>query len=129
MDDRRIALGRRGEQAACEHLLAAGYRILERNARLRRGELDIVARAPDGTICFVEVKTDRSGNAGDAGEWIGGRKQHRIQRLAQEWAQRRCDREVAMRFDAVLVRVDASDAIVGIRHIPGAFLPDASGYF
>lgn len=44
-----------GEDLACEYLKKNGYRILERNYRIRGGEIDIVAM--DGeTLVFVEVK-------------------------------------------------------------------------
>ena len=47
--------GRRGEKLAEEHLKAKGYRILERNYRLKMGELDLVALDAD-VVVFVEVK-------------------------------------------------------------------------
>lgn len=50
-------LGAKGESAACLFLSRKGYKIMERNARKPWGELDIVAKAPDGTLVFVEVKT------------------------------------------------------------------------
>ena len=53
------ALGRYGEQLACRYLSDTGFRILDRNWRCARGEIDIVARdAADLVVC--EVKT-RSG--------------------------------------------------------------------
>ena len=50
-------LGRRGEELACDYLKKKGYKVIERNFLKPWGELDIVARAPDGTLVFVEVKT------------------------------------------------------------------------
>ncbi|WP_302452734.1 YraN family protein [Victivallis vadensis] len=51
-----LALGRRGEAAACRLLEAKGVDILARNWRVKAGELDIVARDGAGVV-FVEVKT------------------------------------------------------------------------
>lgn len=51
-----LALGRRGEAAACRLLEAKGFDILARNWRVKAGELDIVARDGAGVV-FVEVKT------------------------------------------------------------------------
>jgi len=49
-------LGRYGEKAAAEYLKKHGYRILQKNFRAGRNEIDIVAE--DKTdIVFVEVKT------------------------------------------------------------------------
>ncbi|WP_372488094.1 YraN family protein [Rathayibacter caricis] len=36
-------LGRRGEEIAAAHLRAKGFELLDRNWRVREGELDIVA--------------------------------------------------------------------------------------
>ncbi len=51
------ALGAWGEEEACRHLRRRGYAVLDRNARAAWGELDVVARAPDRTLVFIEVKT------------------------------------------------------------------------
>lgn len=45
-----------GESLACQYLQKQGYKILERNYRIRGGEIDIVAREKE-TLVFVEVKT------------------------------------------------------------------------
>ena len=55
------ALGDRGEAAAAQYLRKRGCQLLASQWRCRYGELDLVARDRDGTICFVEVKL-RSGS-------------------------------------------------------------------
>ncbi len=50
-------LGKLGEDLACEFLKKKGYEILTRNYRKSWGEIDIVTRAKDGTLVFIEVKT------------------------------------------------------------------------
>ena len=49
--------GKLGENIACRYLVENGYKIIERNFRQKWGELDIIAKAPDKTLVFVEVKT------------------------------------------------------------------------
>ncbi|MDD5415847.1 MAG: YraN family protein [Candidatus Daviesbacteria bacterium] len=49
-------IGNKGEELACKYLKKLGYRILERNFRIRGGEIDIVAKDRD-TLVFAEVKT------------------------------------------------------------------------
>lgn len=48
--------GNKGEDLACEYLQKQGYKILERNFRIRGGEIDIVAYDKEYLV-FVEVKT------------------------------------------------------------------------
>jgi|SRR3989338_2435239 len=54
--------GKLGEDLACKYLVGKGYKIIDRNYRKPWGELDIVAKSPDGTLVFVEVKTVVSHN-------------------------------------------------------------------
>ncbi|MEN9353925.1 MAG: hypothetical protein RL318_1250 [Fibrobacterota bacterium] len=122
-----VEKGAIGEALARQHLVDLGYSILGQNQRTRRGELDLVARSPEGILCFVEVKSSHGLNAGDPASWITPRKVLRLQRAAQAWCSVRNCLDVEMRFDAVTVRMDLKP--VQVTHIPGAFLPDASGYF
>ena len=50
-------LGSRGEDAAVRSLERRGWEVVERNWRCQLGEVDIVARDPDGQLALVEVKT------------------------------------------------------------------------
>ena len=51
-----VGIGNNGEDLACKFLKQQGYKILERNYRIRGGEIDIVARDNDFLV-FIEVKT------------------------------------------------------------------------
>ena len=55
----RTNLGNFGEDFACKYLVDKGYKIIERNFRKPWGEIDIIAKAPDKTLVFIEVKTLR----------------------------------------------------------------------
>lgn len=73
--------GLRTEDIACDHLLACGLAVLERNLRCPLGELDIVAR--DGpTLVFVEVRHRESAGWGGALGSITPAKQRRLIRTA-----------------------------------------------
>src|SRR2546422_8060575 len=79
----RSVLGEEGERAAARFLEARGYRILERNYRTRRGEIDLIAE--DGRILvFVEVKVRLDDRFGGPAAAITRAKQARIARLAQQ---------------------------------------------
>jgi len=55
--------GRRGEDRAALYLKMRGYRIIDRNVRAGRGELDIVS-LKDDTLVFIEVKAHQSREQG-----------------------------------------------------------------
>lgn len=50
------ARGHRSESLAALWLRLKGYRILARRLKTHAGEIDLVAAAPFGPVCFVEVK-------------------------------------------------------------------------
>ncbi len=121
-------LGARGEALALEHLLGKGYRLREKNFRNRAGEIDLIVDSPEGTLVFVEVKTDRSGQAGIPEGWVQAKKMRQLQRLAQRFCHERGQTERDMRFDVVGISLRENGA-PEIRHLENAFLPDASGYY
>src|SRR5438132_14330165 len=98
----RSVLGEEGERAAARFLEARGYRILERNYRTRRGEIDLIAE--DGRILvFVEVKVRLDDRFGGPAAAITRAKQARIARLAQQYLAWRGVGDRTWRFRAVLV--------------------------
>jgi putative endonuclease len=121
----RQQTGRHAEALVAARLAAAGWRILERNARTRFGELDIVAL--DGpTLVFVEVKAGRHGASLGPERpvlAVDRRKQRRVRRLATAWMAER--RQVppydGIRFDAVGVTFDRSGSPIDVEHLKGAF--------
>lgn len=124
MTQRRQTLGRVAEDLVATRLAAGGWRILERNARTRFGELDIVAL--DGrALVFVEVKAGRQGSAFGPERpvlSVDARKQRRIRRLATAWmTERRRPRYAEIRFDAIGVTFDRATRIVDYEHLKGAF--------
>jgi putative endonuclease len=126
MTQTRLRLGRAAEELVASRLAAAHWEIVERNARTRFGELDLVAL--DGsTLVFLEVKAGREGS--DFGPErpvlaIGPRKRLQVRRLATAWmAERRrgLPRYDEIRFDAVGVIFDRAGGVAAYDHIEGAF--------
>src|SRR2546428_12590063 len=75
----RSVLGEEGERAAARFLEARGYRILERNYRTRRGEIDLIAE--DGRmLVFVEVKVRLDDRFGGPAAGITRAQQARVAR-------------------------------------------------
>ena len=77
MNNRRVRLGRRGEEIALAELTHRGYEIVARNWRCPVGEVDIVARR-DATIYFFEVRTRRGREFGTPEESLTPAKQQRM---------------------------------------------------
>lgn len=102
------------EEVARDHLLARGWTLLEENAVLRRGEIDLVMR--DGpTIVAVEVRQRAAARYGDVAETLGRDKLARVRTALLAWTQRRYGRtDLAMRVDAALVRGRRHDAVLEV---------------
>ena len=95
--------GDAAEAAACARLEAEGCRILERNARFREGEIDIVADER-GTLVFVEVRMRRSDRFGGAAGSIDAFKRRRLVRAAQHFLLQHFaagSRQPPCRFDVI----------------------------
>ena len=96
-------LGRLGEEEAAQHLEARGWRILDRNVRWGRKEVDIIA-SKDGVLAFVEVKCRRGEKYGHPLEAITPAKRREIAGVARDWLRRRTlPSGTLVRFDAVSV--------------------------
>ncbi len=93
-------LGSWAESLAAEHLEQAGLKILERNYRIRGGEIDLIAIDLSQTTVFIEVKQRTSNSHGTAGEFINARKAALIRRAALYYLGRD---DLPCRFDAVLI--------------------------
>ena len=100
---RRI-LGDAGEHIAGNALALRGWRVLERNARTRYGEIDLVCHDGAGYV-FVEVKTRRVGSFVGAPEAVGRRKVDRLVRLAEGWLALHGQRGVSWRLAVAALTV------------------------
>ncbi|WP_294344366.1 YraN family protein [Prosthecochloris sp.] len=118
-------LGRQGEMTATAFLLEKGYRILDRNYRYRRNEIDIVA-ADKQTLCFIEVKTRSSDVKGHPLEAVTREKQQEIIKAASAYLTTLPAPEPDCRFDviAIIVHSFANGRIkkFELEHITNAFM-------
>ncbi len=125
MTVQRQRIGRAAEELVAIRLAERGWELVERNARTRYGELDIVALDAHALV-FVEVKAGRTGSAFGPERPVHSvdwRKQLRIRRLATAWMgeRRGVRRYAAIRFDAVGVTFDRAGRVLDVEHIHGAF--------
>lgn len=113
-------IGDFGENAAVEYLEDMDYEILERNYRLKFGEVDIIAEN-EGCIVFVEVKTRKSNMFGEPSEYVDRRKQERVKRAASVYID---TVNSDVRFDVIEVFYEESGGemfVTKVNHIENAF--------
>lgn len=99
--------GVRGEDMAAAYLETAGYRIVARNWRFHRNEIDIIAMDGD-TLVFVEVKKRQDSTHGYGCEAVDYAKQQRIRRVAEAYfaCTKRSQADTKCRFDVVSIDDD-----------------------
>jgi putative endonuclease len=93
-------LGAKGEEIAVRYLKSRGYRIIERNYRIRLGEIDIIARQ-GGDLVFVEVKTRSDNLFGSPFDSITAQKQKQLSKVALEYIGKQGCHDRPARFDVV----------------------------
>lgn len=110
--------GREAEALAARHLESCGLRVIERNFRIRGGEIDLICR--DGkALVFVEVRLRSRSDFGGAGASITASKRRRIILAAQYYLIGKADCDC--RFDCVLL--DGLDEN-GLEWLKNAFSTD-----
>jgi putative endonuclease len=118
-------LGRRGEELAASFLEERGYRILERNYRFLREEIDLVCFQPyeryeeGGELVFVEVKTRRGAAFGRPEESVTEEKQQAIFRVAEAFLHEYRLEGSLVRFDVVSILWSGDRPTID--HIENAF--------
>ncbi len=114
-------LGKAGESIAEEFLNEKGYKLIARNFRYERSEIDlIVCDDTNKVLIFVEVKTRRNKKYGEPEESINGSKQASIKKAAEGFLLENSEYEkFDLRIDVVSIQVDESG--IDINHIVNAF--------
>ena len=91
-----------GENIAAKRLRRLGYKILKRNVRFKRYEIDIIAKEGDTTV-FVEVKTRRDDSFASPEENVDATKRRHIRAAAHQFIAQQDDPDMYYRFDLVTV--------------------------
>jgi putative endonuclease len=123
-DDRRRT-GQAAEDICARRLRRDGWQIIERNWRIRAGEIDLIARRSN-ILAIVEVKSTHTGlfrGPTSPAFAVGPNKQRRLRRLASIWIATN-GRRVAfqeVRFDVVGVLFDRDGSLADYNHIEDAF--------
>ena len=104
MSKTRQQLGERGEAIAAEHLVARGWRIVDRRFRSGHRDIDLVVqrKADDSRlIAFVEVKTRATPGFGGPLGAVHWRKQREMAHAARDWMSRHRLPNDTFRFDVI----------------------------
>ena len=107
--------GAAAEDAALAHLVQAGMVPVTRNYRAPGrggGEIDLIVRALDGTLVFVEVRARSGAAQGGAAATVGAVKQQRLVRAAQHYLMR-LPTPPPCRFDVVAIDGQRIDWLQG----------------
>lgn len=112
-------LGKLGEQIAADYLESNGYKILEKNWRYLKAEVDIIA-LKNNTLLVVEVKTRNSNYFGEPEEAIHSKKIALLIQAANAYANQH-DIEFEIRFDVISIIKNKQQT--HIQHLKDAFAP------
>jgi putative endonuclease len=116
-----LALGKEGEDIAMRYLRKKGYAIMDRNVRVGRDEIDIIAYdKSEKMIVFIEVKT-RQSSSEQYPIWraVDPRKRRCLERAIAGWCQEK-EYDGAARLD--ILAVYAGKVIDHIKELGRAFL-------
>ncbi len=94
-----------------------GYRVLARNVRTGRGEIDLLAiQEPAGVLVFVEVKTRTNASFGLPEEAVDARKVENLYRAAETYLQAHPELAVKeWRIDAIAIQGKPGDKVEDVR--------------
>lgn len=106
----KIKTGAKGEQLAADFLVQKGFRVVHRNYRFGRAEIDLIVQR-DNWLIFVEVKTRSSTTYGQPEEFVDSGKGRRIFDAAEEYIYS-TDWQGHIRFDIVSVTLGHPPKIV-----------------
>lgn len=109
--------GKLGEEKAASYLEKKGYKIIARNHRFRKSEIDLICKKED-LLIFVEVKTRSSKAFGEPESFVSQNQRQAIVRAAEDYVIAH-DWQQDIRFDIVAIyqRGDTEELV----HLEDAF--------
>ena len=111
-------LGIKGEKLAIDFLLKNGYKILEKNYRYLKAEVDIIAQIGE-VLVAVEVKTRSSDYFGDPQDFITPKKIKLLVSAIDFYVIKR-ELDVEVRFDIIAILHQNNKFT--LEHLEDAFL-------
>lgn len=113
-------IGAAGEEYAAQLLVKSNLKIISRNYRCPKGEIDLIAE-DEGCLVFVEVRSRSSGKQGWAEESITEHKRRKLYAVASYYLSSRGYKEYPpIRFDIVALHRKANEPEV--KWLKGVFI-------
>lgn len=100
-----IRTGKLGEDLAVNALVEDGYKIIERNAKVYKREVDVIAKDGD-LLVFIEVKARRDHSFGSPLEAVDNKRRSRLRKAANLYLMSKKLKNVSVRFDVVTVDIE-----------------------
>lgn len=111
-------LGKKGEDLATAFLKDAGYKIVARNFRHQKAEVDIIARK-ESILAIIEVKTRSTPNFGNPQDFVKGKQILNLVKAVDFFVTEH-NLDVEVRFDIIAIIKNKSGT--KIEHLENAFL-------
>lgn len=110
-------LGKKGEQMSIDYLINKGYKILNRNWRYQKAEVDIIAQK-ENMLVAVEVKTRSTNEFGNPQDFVNQKKIKLLVKAIDEYINQN-DLDVEVRFDIIAITKNPSG--FEMEHLEDAF--------
>jgi putative endonuclease len=110
-------LGKKGEQLAVNYLQENNYKIVERNYRFDKAEVDIIAKKKD-ILAIIEVKTRSSTEFGNPQDFVKPKQIQRLVKAVDEYVIVN-DLDLEIRFDIIAIVKEKNNYT--IEHLKDAF--------
>lgn len=111
-------LGKKGEQIAIDFLIKNDYKILEKNYRYLKAEVDIIAQKKE-ILAVVEVKTRSTNYFGNPQDFVNPKKIKLLLSAIDNYVVEK-DLDVEVRFD--IIAIIYQKTTTKIEHLKDAFL-------
>ncbi|WP_435414214.1 YraN family protein [Polaribacter aestuariivivens] len=111
-------LGKKGEQLAIDFLIKNNYKILEKNYRYLKAEVDIIAQK-NNVLAVIEVKTRSTDYFGNPQDFVNPKKIKLLLSAIDYYVVEK-DLDVEVRFD--IIAIIHQHKTTKIEHLKDAFL-------
>ncbi len=114
---KHLELGNWGERLACKELQKSGFKLLFKNWRWEKAEVDIIAYHKR-LLIIVEVKTRSTDQYGSPAEAVSRQKEEKLRQAALAFLEY-YDLDLELRFD--ILSIIGNPNSYNIEHIEEAF--------